>query len=122
MIQIIKQEWPRNWESFIPEIVGASKSNESLCENNMNILRLMSEEIFDFSSGQMTQSKIKELKNSFNKEFGLIYQLCEFVLSNSQKTTLLLSTLQTLKAFLNWIPLGYIFGTPMIDTLIFKVN
>ncbi len=88
----------------------------------MQILRLMSEEVFDFSNGQMTQAKIKELKNSFNKEFGLIYQLCEFILERSQKPSLLLATLQTLRAFLNWIPLGYIFGTTMIDTLMFKVT
>ena len=120
--QIIKKEWPRNWETFIPEIVGASKSNESLCENNMQILRLMSEEVFDFSNGQMTQAKIKELKTSFNKEFIIIYQLCEYILDNSQKVTLLLVTLQTLLRFLNWIPLGYIFETKMIETLILKVS
>jgi exportin-1 len=81
----------------------------------------MSEEVFDFSNGQMTQAKIKDLKNSFNKEFSLIYQLCEFILERSQKPSLLLATLQTLRAFLTWIPLGYIFGTSMIDTLILKV-
>ena len=88
----------------------------------MTILRLMSEEIFDFSNGQMTQAKIKELKNSFNKDFSLIYQLCDFVINQSQKPSLLLTTLQTLKAFLNWIPLAYIFNTSMIDQLIYKVR
>ena len=96
--------------------------NEALCENNMAILRLMSEEVFDFSSGQMTQAKIKELKTSLNNEFVVIYQLCEYVLDTSQKPTLLLATLQTLLRFLNWIPLGYIFETKMIDTLVFKVR
>lgn len=87
----------------------------------MAILRLMSEEVFDFSGGQMTQAKIKELKTSFNSEFVVIYQLCEYVLDNSQKPSLLFATLQTLLRFLNWIPLGYIFETKMIDTLVFKV-
>lgn len=41
LVQIIKQEWPRNWTTFIPEIVGSSKTNESLCENNMIILKLL---------------------------------------------------------------------------------
>jgi len=120
LVQIIKQEWPRNWESFIPEIVGASKANESLCENNMMILRLIYEEVFDFSSGQMTQAKNKELKESFSKEFSLIYQLCEFVLERSEKPSLLLVTLETLLRFLNWIQLSYIFETSMINNLIFK--
>eukprot|EP01114_Cavostelium_apophysatum_P018091 TRINITY_DN5522_c0_g1_i1.p1 TRINITY_DN5522_c0_g1~~TRINITY_DN5522_c0_g1_i1.p1 ORF type:complete len:1069 (+),score=345.41 TRINITY_DN5522_c0_g1_i1:320-3526(+) len=120
LVQIIKQEWPQHWENFIPEIVGASRANESLCENNMTILRLMSEEVFDFSSGQMTHAKINQLKASFNKEFSQIFTLCEFILDNSQKPSLLLVTLKTLLRFLNWIPLGYIFETKLVDTLILK--
>lgn len=30
-------------------------------------LQLLSEEVFDFSRGELTQSKIKELKNSLNR-------------------------------------------------------
>merc|ERR1712054_545501 len=41
LVQIIKKEWPRNWDTFIPEIVNSSKTNESLCENNIHILKLM---------------------------------------------------------------------------------
>jgi len=48
-----------------------------------------------------------------------------FVLSifqgSSQNVALVNATLDTLLRFLNWIPLGYIFETDLIDTLIFKV-
>ena len=40
-VQIVKQEWPRNWTTFVSDIVGASKTSESLCTNNMAILRLL---------------------------------------------------------------------------------
>jgi hypothetical protein len=76
----LKREWPKNWESFIPDIVGASKTNESLCQNNMAILKLLSEEVFDFSSGQMTQTKAKHLKDTMCSEFSQIFQLCQFVM------------------------------------------
>ena len=36
-----KEDWPHNWPSFIEDIVNSSKTNESLCENNMRILRLL---------------------------------------------------------------------------------
>jgi len=39
--QILKYEWPRNWPSFISDIVGASKTNESLCQNNLTIMKLL---------------------------------------------------------------------------------
>ena len=136
----MKQEWPRNWPTFITDIVGASKTSESLCTNNMTIFKLLrcasytalslymfssfplcfhyrspthhshllahslsvslllslalfslsslthvhtpscSEEVFDFSSGQMTQVKAKHLKDSMCNEFSQIFNLCSFVL------------------------------------------
>jgi len=81
---------------------------------------MLSEEIFEYSSGQMTQDKIMVMKRSLNNEFTAIYQLCEYVLDNSQDIVLLNSTLKTLKAFLYWIPVGYIFETKLIQTLALK--
>ncbi|XP_075225600.1 exportin-1 emb [Lycorma delicatula] len=120
LVQVLKREWPKNWESFIPDIVGASKTNESLCQNNMAILKLLSEEVFDFSSGQITQTKAKHLKDNMCSEFSQIFQLCQYVLDSSQNAPLVAATLETLLRFLNWIPLGYIFETKLITTLIFK--
>lgn len=76
----MKREWPKNWESFVGEIVGASRTNESLCQNNMVILKLLSEEVFDFSAGNMTQMKAKHLKDTMCSEFAQIFELCQFVL------------------------------------------
>lgn len=85
ILQVLKREWPKNWESFITDIVGASKTNESLCQNNMAILKLLSEEVFDFSSGQITQTKAKHLKDTMCAEFSQIFQLCQFVLVSGSK-------------------------------------
>ncbi len=50
----MKQDWPHKWPTFIPDIVGASRTSETLCENSMQILRLLSEEVFDFSKDSLT--------------------------------------------------------------------
>jgi len=120
LVEILKQEWPHNWPSFISDLVGSSKSSEVLCENNMQILKLLSEEVFDFSRDQMVTEKVKRMKESLNGEFSQIYQLCEFVLEHSQRPSLLRVTLQTLQRFLTWIPLGFIFQTNLIDVLVHK--
>ncbi|ORY74870.1 Crm1-K1 [Protomyces lactucae-debilis] len=117
LVAILKQDWPKNWPTFIPEIVQASKTNLSLCENNMVVLKLLSEEIFDYSAEQMTQQKTKNLKNQMASEFSEIFQLCSEILEKAQKPSLIKATLETLLRFLNWIPLGYIFETPIIETL-----
>lgn len=120
LVQILKQDWPHNWPTFISDIVMSSKTSETLCENNMHILKLLSEEVFDFSRDTMTTAKAKALKESLNEEFLQIFQLCEFILQASQKKSLILSTLYTLQRFLTWIPLGYIFETGLIPSLLTK--
>ena len=120
LVYILKQDWPHNWPSFIGDIVGSSKTSESLCENNMKILKLLSEEVFDFSKDTMTAAKMKAMKESLNDEFCQMFQLCEYILEASQKSSLLLATLQTLQRFLTWIPLGYIFETSLVPALLTK--
>ncbi|XP_022744975.1 protein EXPORTIN 1A-like isoform X6 [Durio zibethinus] len=118
LVQILKHDWPARWQSFIPDLVAAAKTSETICENCMAILKLLSEEVFDFSRGEMTQQKIKELKQSLNSEFELIHELCLYILSASQRTELIRATLSTLHAFLSWIPLGYIFESTLLETLV----
>ncbi|KAJ1959604.1 Karyopherin transporter, partial [Dipsacomyces acuminosporus] len=117
LVQILKQDWPHNWPSFIPEIVQTSRSNLSLCENNMAILKLLSEEVFDFSAEQMTQAKTKSLKSQMCGEFSSIYTLCTEILQKAVQPSLILATLETLLRFLSWIPFGYIFETDLISNL-----
>ncbi|KAK9798116.1 hypothetical protein WJX73_000475 [Symbiochloris irregularis] len=118
LVQVLKQEWPNKWPSFIPDLVGASKTSETLCENSMIILKLLSEEVFDFSAGHLTQAKTSELKQSLNKEFRLIHELCLFVLNASQKADLVRATLATLAAYLTWVPLGYVLESNIVELLL----
>jgi exportin-1 len=75
------------------------------------------------------------------EEFGMVFDLCMFVLDHSEQSTLVQATLtvncivfyfllnqilqlyfgQTLLRFLNWIPIGYVFETTLIDQLILRV-
>lgn len=118
LVSILKQEWPHNWPTFINEIVSSCHTSLSICENNMVILRLLSEEVFDFSQDQMTSVKARNLKTSMTQEFSSIFQLCSEVLGSANQTSLVKATLETLLRFLSWIPLGYIFETPIIETLL----
>lgn len=88
----------------------------------MSILKLLSEEIFDYSAEQMTTAKTRNLKNQMCGEFSEIFYLCNEVLEKAQKPSLIKATLETLLRFLNWIPLGYIFETNIINTLRERVS
>jgi len=120
LVQILKQEWPGNWPNFIPEIVASSQRSEILCENNMQILKILSEEIFDFSKEEMTTNKVLSMKERLNSEFREIFKLCQLVLNESTRPQLVTATLQTLLRFLGWIPYGFVFETPLIEQLLNK--
>jgi exportin-1 len=117
LVSVLKQEWPHNWPTFINEIISACHSSLSVCENNMIILRLLSEEVFDYSAEQMTSTKTRNLKSTMCAEFSQIFQLCQEILNTANQSSLIKATLETLLRFCNWIPLGYIFETPLIETL-----
>eukprot|EP00457_Paulinella_chromatophora_P000638 gb/GEZN01000638.1/.p1 GENE.gb/GEZN01000638.1/~~gb/GEZN01000638.1/.p1 ORF type:complete len:1101 (+),score=210.04 gb/GEZN01000638.1/:212-3514(+) len=123
LIEVVKHEWPQNWPNFIKDLVNSSKTNQNLCANNMQILKLLSEEVFDYSKGHMTQDKMKEMKGSLTQEFESIYRLSQYILDQSKNMRLLRITLQTLDRFLHWIPIGFVFETRLVPTLLkfFKV-
>lgn len=52
-----------------------------------------------------------------NSEFRLIHELCLYVLSVSQRPELVRATLATLHAFLSWIPIGFIFESPLVSRI-----
>lgn len=83
----------------------------------MIILRLLSEEVFDYSADQMTSAKTRNLKTTMCAEFSQIFQLCQEILNTATQPSLIKATLETLLRFCNWIPLGYIFEMPLIETL-----
>ncbi|KAI0978058.1 hypothetical protein GJ496_001942 [Pomphorhynchus laevis] len=102
LVEILKYEWPNYWETFIPDLVQSSYRGEALRQNNMEILKLLSEEVFDFSNESLTTTK------------------AQAVLEESDSISLLTTTLDTLLIFINWIPHGYCFETTLPDILISK--
>ncbi|KAI8978938.1 armadillo-type protein [Pilobolus umbonatus] len=118
LVQILKKDWPQYWPTFIQEIVDSSLTNMSLCENNMRILKLLSEEVFDFSADQMTQAKMHKLKSRMIDELGSIFYLCKTTLTNPASTGSLKEiTLETLLKFISWIPTQFIFQDDLLVIL-----
>lgn len=120
LVQVLKHEWPHNWPSFISDIVGSSRTSEVLCENNIAILRLLSEEVFDFAKEGMTAAKAEALRVSLAAEFRQIFELFQFILSASTRPSLVSRTLQALQRYVTWIPDQYVFETRLLETLCVK--
>ncbi|KAG6523475.1 hypothetical protein ZIOFF_013334 [Zingiber officinale] len=52
LVQVLKHEWPARWQSFIPDLVSAAKSSETICENCMAILKVAALQFGDFYDAQ----------------------------------------------------------------------
>lgn len=85
----------------------------------MNILCLLSEEVFEFSD-ELTSHKAEYLKKELESQFESIFQLCQIVLTQSENASLLTSSLKTLLRFVRWIPIKYIFDTPLLEQITSK--
>lgn len=120
LVQILKMEWPHNWPQFIPELVMSSRNSIEVCENNMVILRLLSEEVFDYGDSTMTKAKTSALKSQLSSEFGEIFNLCHEVLEMAQRPSLIEATLHCLQKFLSWVPFAFIFESNLLQLLVTK--
>lgn len=118
LVDVLKQDWPHRWPTFVPDLVGAARASEPLCENALAILRLLSEEVFDFAKADLTQAKARELKAAFNAQYGPVHELLLAVLTGGRRADLVRAALQTLNAFLSWVPLGYILEGPLVEALL----
>ena len=65
----------------------------------------------------MVQNKIKHLKESMEAEFNNVFELCYFVMGNSENEALVSTCLKTLLKFTNWIKHEYFFETDLIEKL-----
>ena len=128
-VNAVKNEWLNGtemWKGVIPQLASLSGSDQNLWENTMNILNMLSEDIFDFGTSTMTAKKIALLKNTLSEQFPHVQRLCEVVLTqhvqspqNTVKVSLVNAALSTMSHYLKWIPPPILFGgSNFIDVLI----
>lgn len=124
LVEIIKKEWNNSWSNAISDIVQSSYQSQDICENNLLILKELSEDIFDFSKNSIVANQVNQLKDNFGREFASVYNVCNFVaksyLENPStiKSSLISACLQTLHSFLSWIPISYVLLTNLIESVL----
>ena len=117
IILIAKNEWTTTWQNFISELCESSKNNENLCENNMKLLQLLSEEINEFWKNSLTLQKAFELKEKMSHEFQQVFLLCNMIFDNSKsvKGSLLVTAVQLFAEYIVWFPIDLVFNQKIID-------
>ena len=108
IVIIAKNEWTTTWPNFISELCSSSKSDPNLCENNMKLLILLSEEINVFWKNSLTAKKAYELREKMSKEFIEVFNLCQLIINNSNSVSknLLIKAIQLFAEYMNWFPIN----------------
>ncbi|KAA0150449.1 hypothetical protein FNF27_03624 [Cafeteria roenbergensis] len=124
LVGVLKQDWPHRWPSFIDEMNSSSRAmGEGVCANNMRILRLLSEEVFDLGSGvvaDLTSDRRQKLQASLSSELKKIFNLIAFVAASSTSVGTLTETLRALQKYLSWVPASLVLETDLVATLTAK--
>jgi exportin-1 len=124
IVEIVKQEWRTTWKTALSDLISAAYKNEHVCANNLKILKELSGEIFDYERKNLPSHVIAELKQEFVGEFQSVYRLCSDVsksyLANPQQVSpeLITTCIETLQAFLSWMPPFYVLTTDLIDGIL----
>ena len=120
LIAIVKQDWITSWQTFVEELCSSASVNETVCENNLRLLQMLSEEVFDFGKDTMTRKKRNLLREQYTQDFSMVFELCLRTLSRddiASVPSLLQSTLKTMGSFVGWVPRSYLFDTTLLEAL-----
>ncbi|RNF13654.1 putative exportin 1 [Trypanosoma conorhini] len=113
LVSIAKREWPVRWPSFIHDICSSAGPTEPLVENNLNLLRLVGEDIFEFGEKTLTSRWIKRKKEALKSDFRLILQLCLSVLGTADQA-LLKTDLECMEKYLAWMEPTLVFNEEVL--------
>lgn len=122
LVHILKKEWPDRWPQFMDELIGSSQSSVEVCLNNLLILRLQAEEIFDPSKVTLTKTKLLHLKYSLGKESRKICHFCTELIKTNHSDELTNKALETLQLYITWVPKDFLGSTDTIDVIKLAFN
>lgn len=117
LVSIAKREWPVRWPTFIQDICSSAGPQDPMVENNLNLLRLVGEEVFEFGEKTLTSRWIERKKKALAEDFRFIMELCVIVIVNAQDTNLLKAALSTLEVYVPWMTPEVIYNEQVLERI-----
>lgn len=117
LVSIAKREWPVRWPTFIQDITTSASPSDPMVENNLNLLRLVGEEVFEFGEKTLTSRWVERKKQALAQDFRFIMELCVMVIVNAQDTALLRAALATLEVYVPWMTPEVIFNEQVLQSV-----
>lgn len=139
VVEIAKREWPQRWPNLLEQLIDVSKLGEAQAELIFLILRTLPEEIMVYNT-DLTELRKKNLTDGITAVLSTLFpffysvlettftayktaqqQAAEAQLSSASK--LIVAVLNTLLAFVEWVPVSYVFNynfLPVFCSLLYE--
>lgn len=128
LVEIFKKEWPNNWTSFVHDLVVAATVSESRCINNIYILKIVIEDVFQFGSSEFTSKFNAQIRQGLRKDIAEVYsvgplsmadaQLCTQVLVNTEVVSLVIDAVNIIRLTLAYLPDEQVFDYNLSSVLL----
>ena len=117
LVAVAKREWPHRWPSFVLEVASSAMNTPGLLRNNLAILRLLSEELFEFEEKKMTSRWLQRRREALRSDLEAVYDLCVKTLMGNFERQLQASALLTLQNYIAWIAPSFVFRAELLGLL-----
>lgn len=116
-VEILKYDWPSKWGTLISDLVEESHSSTVLCINNLVILKLLAEEIINYTDSGITSACSQQMMDAFDERFSVLFDLLMEIINSSEDIILLHTALESLAVFASLVSSTYFIETPLLETL-----
>lgn len=103
IVNLYTKEYPNQWQSLIDDIINSATSSEIVSENHMHIIKLIIEDVYEFSESQIQSDRVSVLKNDLKQHFGQLFSLCSAILTHTTRQSLLSRTFLVLLSLLTQV-------------------
>lgn len=119
LVLILLQEWPRNMENIVSELIASAPNSLMFCRNNLQIIKILCEDSDINENEQITYLRSIEISNRLQEESEKIYNFVEGILVGNtfNDHEVIILALQTLKYFIKWIPPEILLQTQVFSVL-----
>lgn len=121
LIEILKNDWPEYWPTFMHDFISESKGNIKTSINCLNVLSMLSTETHEQFDELLMPDRQSELLRALESDFNIIFAYLESIFSSSQDDSEIKQALITFSHYLQWIELQKVISSKICQTIVFNL-
>ena len=102
LVQVLLSEWPTIYPNIINELIEHARTSMAMCTNNLNIIKILCQEVFDRGDEKLLYSRVNELSNCIREHRDPVFNFIEEILRQTNEGELVKVCLEILKYFIKW--------------------